>query len=125
MTESTMTAPSKLKRIARGFTLILPDYVGGTDRLWLKPGSIIDVSDPFVEFATSGQKHKLEDLTPEELESPPEPTPYSIKMLDNARLAWLKKHAPSLVPAAPPAPPKPKGATGIPKPDVRPTKPAA
>jgi hypothetical protein len=123
MSESTMTAAPELMRVARSFTLILPDYVGGTDRLWLRPGSIIDVSDPFVKFATSGQTHKLEPLTPAEAETAT-PTPYSIKMLENARTAWLKKNAPALVPDEKPTP-KPKGAAGIQKPDPRPTKPAA
>lgn len=124
MSESAMSTTSKLKRIAPGFHLLLPEFVGGPSRAWLKPGAILDVSDPFIEFATSGQKHKLVDLTDAELEAGAEPTPYSIKMLDNARTAWLKRHAPESVPPTPAAP-KPKGAAGIPKPDARPTKPAA
>lgn len=108
----------KLKRVARSFHLLLPDFIGGSERGWLRPGSIIDISDPFVAHAVSGQMHKLEDVPEGEAV---EPTPYSIKMLDNARAAWLKVHAPELAPAAP-AVQKPKGATGIPKPDPRPTK---
>lgn len=121
MTSETMTA-TKLKRVAPTFTLNLPAFVGGMNRLWLKPGSILDCSDPFVEFATQGQAHKLVDLTDEELKDPPEPTPYSIKVLENARDVWAKKQAKSGATAKPAAPaaPKPKGAAGIPKPDERP-----
>lgn len=110
----------KLKRVSKTFHLLLPDFVGGPDRAWLRPGSVIDISDPFVAYAVSGQMHKLEDVEDESVA----PTPYSIKMLDNARAAWLKVHAPELAPAERPAP-KPKGAAGIPRPDARPTKPAA
>lgn len=124
MSAPTMTAPV-LKRVARSFHLLLPEFVGGPSRAWLKPGDILDVSDPFVAFATQGQVHKLEDLRADELDSPPAATPYSIKMLENARLAWMKKHAPELAPAEPAPAPKAKGAAGIQKPDPRPTKPTA
>jgi len=120
----TETTTSSLKRVAPGFTLILPEFVGGTDRLWLKPGSVIDIADPFVAHATAGQRHKLVDVEPDEDGELPEPTPYSLKMLDNARAAWLKARAPAPASTAKPAA-KPKGAAGIPKPDPRPTKPAA
>lgn len=115
MTKAT-TMPN-LKRVLPGFHLLLPEYVGGTERGWLKPGAIIDISDPFVAFATSGQRHKLVDADEDD-----EPTPYSIKMLENARQAWLKAHKPELAEPEKPAPAKPKGARGIPAPDARPTK---
>lgn len=121
-----MTAPPartpQLKRVVPPFTLLLPDSIGGTSRLWLRAGEVVDVADPFIEQLVAGQAHKLVDVTGEEVKAGVEATPFASKLLDNARTAWLKKNAPSAVPGVDgePAKAKPKGATGIQKPDQRP-----
>lgn len=124
MTSETMTA-STLRRVVPPFTLLLPEAIGGPSRLWIKTGGVIDVADPFVQHSVEGQAHKLRELTDDELKDPPEPTPFSSKLFDSAREAWLKKNDPAKAKPEAPAAPKPKGATGIQKPDARPRAPRA
>jgi hypothetical protein len=56
----------ELHRVKDGMFLHLPGghpsklNVGGRDRLWLKPGGVVDLEDPFVAEAIKGQEFKLE-----------------------------------------------------------------
>lgn len=51
---------TKLHRVAEGNYLHYPFEVDADGELWLGPGGVLDMEDPYVRHAVKGQEYKLE-----------------------------------------------------------------
>lgn len=109
----------KLKRVIAGKFLHVPSTIEGPDRLWLRPGGIVDVDDPGIAKCVEGQEWKLEDAP-----AGSEPSP-----IENMRLRALVDQLRGAVPPrkanvaeTASARAKPLVQAGIPAPDPRPKK---
>lgn len=111
-----------LRRVADGFYLHVPQHMGGQDRTWLKPGSIVDLDDPFTAEHIKGQEFKLDaGPAPETAKGPTTVTDPRMIHLRDRWTGAAKARADAEAPEAKAA----ELATGIPAPDERPRKPKA
>jgi hypothetical protein len=104
----------KLHRVCPGKYLHFPPEIDKKDPLWLPPGGVLDLDDPFVAKCIVGQEYKLE---PDDTAT--EPTPILHTRFLNIRAAFLAAGEPTPAPGEPERPPEAKQ---IPKPDERPTR---
>jgi len=107
----------KLFRVISGKHLHFPPQIAeGNDSLWLGPGGVADLSDPFVAKCVEGQEYKLEAIQDAKGVVP---TPVENQRFNVLRDAYMRAGEPPKPPAAPG--PEPEGADAIPRPDIRPT----
>lgn len=85
--------PKTLKVVLPGFYLHFPIAIVGRDRLWLEPGGVIDVGDPFVAHCVRGQEHKLGDAPAGAV-----PSECPDGRFANARVDWEKKQGKTKAP---------------------------
>ena len=64
----------------------MPHGIGNPhERIWLAPGGVVDMSDPYMQHALKGQEHKLEAAPAGAVASPVPP------VLLQEREQWLRK----------------------------------
>lgn len=111
-----------LHRVCPGKYLHWPPSIDKKDPLWLAPGGLLDLEDPFTQECVKGQEYKLEPAPDAQVA-----TSVSHGRFDQLRREFEAKRAREAAAAAPAAdgapatPEKPKDTT-IPKPDHRPKK---
>lgn len=117
---------SSFQRVIAGKYLHYPSgypsrfNINGRDRIWLQPGGVVDLGDPFIEEAVKGQEYKLE----------PDPKATSADALPHPKLIRLREEFMRGAGVLPPEETKADklvavGATAsgdIPKPDARPQR---
>jgi hypothetical protein len=50
----------RLLKVSNQYWLHIPNGIGGRERIWLRPGQILDADDSFVARSIRGQEYKLE-----------------------------------------------------------------
>ena len=104
----------KLHQVLAGKYLHLPPGLGTHDRVWLMPGGVVDLADPFIAECVKGQEYKL--VAVDEGEASPMVHPLLIKL----RAGWdaERKTGPTPEEIAE----REAAIEGIPKPDARPKR---
>jgi len=60
-----------LHQVSSGWFLQMPHGIGNPhERVWLEPGGVLDLSDPYIKHAVKGQEHKLKEAPADSVVSP-------------------------------------------------------